>query len=174
VSELASVRFAKRLFAQHGTVVHRYFTRLTGNITAAEDLTQEVFLRVVRAAGSYEHRERERAWIFCIARNVLLDLRRQEARASAVDSRLEPITPAAQGTRAGLREALARLAPEDREAFLLREIAGLSYSEIAAATDSTIPAVRSRIYRARQALREMLTPPGPMENRMAMKDENHD
>ena len=55
--------FAKRLFEQHGTVVHRYFRRLTGDPAAAQDLTQEVFLRVVRGGDRYEHRDRERAWV---------------------------------------------------------------------------------------------------------------
>ncbi|NUR54887.1 MAG: RNA polymerase sigma factor [Acidobacteria bacterium] len=151
--------FAQRLFEQHGGVVHTYFKRLTGDATAAEDLTQEVFLRVVRSGDAYEHRDRERAWVFRIARNVLIDLRRQALRTPAADSRLEPTTAPRQNTRATLREALGRLPSEEREAFLLREIAGLSYAEISAMTDSTVPSVRSRIYRARSALREMLTPP---------------
>jgi RNA polymerase sigma-70 factor (ECF subfamily) len=175
VSESAgTVTFAKRLFEQHGTVVHRYFTRLTGDSTAAEDLTQEVFLRVVRGGHRYEHRERERAWVFRIARNVLLDLRRRESRAPAGDSRLEPIVAAAQSTRVSLREALARIPAEDREAFLLREVAGLGYAEIATTTASTVPAIRSRIYRARLALRDMLNPPAPNVPGVVTRHEDHD
>lgn len=157
-----TVAFARRLFEQHGSIVHRYFKRLTGDLATAEDLTQEVFLRVVRAGHQYEPRERERAWLFRIARNVLLDLRRHELRSPRVDSRLEPITAARQGTRADLREALALIPADEREAFLLREIGGLGYAEIAASTNSSVPAVRSRIYRARLALRDMLNPPAPM------------
>jgi DNA-directed RNA polymerase specialized sigma24 family protein len=56
--------FAQRLFEQHGGVVKKYFKRLTGDATAAEDLTQEGFLRVVRSGDAYEHRDRERAWVF--------------------------------------------------------------------------------------------------------------
>ena len=157
----ATVAFAKRLFEQHGTAIHRYFKRLTGDAAAAEDLTQEVFLKVVRGGDRYEPRERERAWVFRIARNILLDRRRHEVRSPAPDSPLELFTVPSQGTRASLREALALIPAEDREAFLLREIAGLGYAEIAAMTSSTVPAIRSRIYRARLALRDMLTPPAP-------------
>jgi RNA polymerase sigma-70 factor (ECF subfamily) len=169
-----TVAFAKQLFEQHGTVIHQYFKRLTGDSAAAEDLTQEVFLRVVRGGHRYEDRERERAWVFRIARNVLLDRRRHESRAPAVDARLEPITAAPQSTRASLREALALIPAEDREAFLLREIAGLGYAEIAATTDSTVPAIRSRIYRARIALRDMLNPPPPIVRGVITRHEDHD
>jgi RNA polymerase sigma-70 factor (ECF subfamily) len=170
----APVAFAKRLFEQHGTVIHRYFNRLTGDMAAADDLTQEVFLRVVRGGHAYEHRERERAWVFRIARNVLIDLRRRELRAPTLDSRVEPITAPLQSTRASLREALALIPTEDREAFLLREVAGLGYAEIAVMTDSTVPAVRSRIYRARLALRDMLNPPGPVVRGAIMRHDDHD
>lgn len=153
--------FASRVFEQHGPAVHRYFRRLTGDGASADDLAQEVFLRVVRAGGGYEPLERERAWVFRIARNVFLDHRRREARAPFAASPVEPVTGAAQAVRSGVREALAALPPEDREAFLLGEVGGLTYAEIAAATGTTVPAVRSRIYRARLALRGRLTPPAP-------------
>jgi RNA polymerase sigma-70 factor (ECF subfamily) len=169
-----TLAFAKRLFEEHGVVIHRYFKRLTGDAAAAEDLTQEVFLRVVRSGDRYEHRERERAWVFRIARNVLLDRRRDEMRAPVLESRLEPITMPPQSTRTSVREALALIPAEDREAFLLREIGGLAYAEIAAMTSSTVPAIRSRIYRARLALRDMLTPPAPFFHTVVTRHEDHD
>jgi RNA polymerase sigma-70 factor (ECF subfamily) len=169
----ATLAFAQRLFEQHSGVVNKYFKRLTGDATAAEDLTQEVFLRVVRCGDAYEHRDRERAWVFRIARNVFIDLRRQALRTPSADSRLEPITAPHQNTRANLREALGLLPADEREAFLLREIAGLSYAEIAAMTDSTVPGVRSRIYRARIALRDMLIPPTPTVPDAVTRQEDH-
>jgi RNA polymerase sigma-70 factor (ECF subfamily) len=170
----AIVPFAQRLFEQHGSIVKRYFQRLTGDSSAAEDLTQEVFLRVVRSGSGYEHRDRERAWIFRIARNVFIDLRRQGLRAPAGDSRLEPLVAPRQNARASLREGLGLLPPEERDAFLLREIAGLGYAEIAVMTDSTVPGVRSRIYRARCALREMLIPPAPNLRDAVTRHEEYD
>jgi RNA polymerase sigma-70 factor (ECF subfamily) len=169
-----SIGLARRVFEQHGSALHRYFRRLTGDAGAAEDLTQEVFLRVVRGGARYEPRERERAWVFRIARNVLLDRHRQNSRAPSVEFRAESVTAAPQATRASLREALSHLPADEREAFLLREIGGLAYGEIAAATDSTVPAVRSRIYRARLALRDKLIPPAPIVPGAFRTHDDHD
>jgi RNA polymerase sigma-70 factor (ECF subfamily) len=150
-----------RLFEQHGPAVHQYFRRSTADPAAAEDLSQEVFLRISRHAVRYEPRERERAWVFRIARNVLIDHKRAVVRVPTA-SRLEPVAAPTQGLQTDLQQALASLAGDDREAFLLAEIGGLTYAEIASATESTVPAVRSRIYRARLALRERLLPPPPL------------
>src|SRR4029453_12320282 len=142
------------LFERHHLVVFRFLLRMTGSAPVAEDLTQEVFLRVVRALPSYEEQLRERAWIFRIARNVLVDRHREAEGAPALvplDS--ETVVPlrAAQELSAGLHAALARLSAPEREAFLMRELGGLGYEEIAAATGVTPAAVRMQIYRARLA-----------------------
>jgi RNA polymerase sigma-70 factor (ECF subfamily) len=134
---------------------------MTGDRPAADDLAQEVFLRVLRAADTYQPVDRERAWVFRIARNVFLDERKRQRRVPPASTAVEPVAPAGQSVRLGIREALAALAPDDREAFLLAEVGGLTYTEIASALGTSVPAVRSRIYRARLALREMLTPPPP-------------
>jgi RNA polymerase sigma-70 factor (ECF subfamily) len=153
--------FAARAFDQHGPAVHRYFRRLTGDRTTADDLTQEVFLRIVRGAAGYEPMERERAWVFRIARNVLLDDRRRVRSRQFVPMSVDQAAPATQAMTAGLGEGLGRLAPEEREALLLGEVGGLTYGEIAAATGTSVPTVRHRIYRARLALRKTLCPPAP-------------
>ena len=134
---------------------------MTGDSSLAEDLTQEVFLRVVRGLDGYDERSREISWIFRIARNVLVDRHRARVRSpqgaslrdAAVVSR-----PATQVLSAILDEALARLPEEEREAFLMREVGGLGYHDIAEASGATPDAARMRIYRARVALREALGP----------------
>ena len=150
------------LFDRHHVAVFRFLRRMTGSASAAEDLTQEVFLRVVRAAERYEERTREVSWAFRIARNVLIDRQRAQARAP------EPMTitdagpyaiPAVQALGLALDEALADLPPEEREAFLMREVGGLGYGDISEATGATPDAVRMRIYRARLALRAALGHP---------------
>jgi RNA polymerase sigma-70 factor, ECF subfamily len=160
---------ASRVYGDHGPAVRRYFHRLTRNPDLADDLAQEVFLKVVRAAGTYQPQERERAWVFRIAQNVLLDHYRRAGRACEDQVDVEPIHAAPQGVTTDLQQALARLAPGDREVFLLGEVGGLSYAEIASMRDTTVPAVRSRIYRARLALREMLTPPAPLTDAAARR-----
>jgi RNA polymerase sigma-70 factor (ECF subfamily) len=132
---------------------------MTGSPSLAEDLTQEVFLRVVRGLEAYEDLSREISWVFRIARNVLVDRHRSDARlperASMGDAG-SVARPALQPLTAALDEALGRLPAAEREAFLMREVGGLGYQEIAEATGSTPDGVRMRIYRARIALREAL------------------
>ena len=154
---------AADLFERHGRVVQAYLRALTGSVELAEDLAQDVFVRVVRVADRYEARERERAWLFRIARSALSDHRRRLAvRPVVAPVEVEPVVEAAQVTRLDLRQALARLPDVEREAFLMAEIGGLSYAEIAAALEMSIAAIRSALYRARLSLRADLVPPPPL------------
>ena len=148
-----------RLFHCHHLAVFRFLRRMTGDTSLAEDLTQEVFLRVVGGLEAYDERSREVSWIFRIARNVLVDRHRARVR-SPQDASLQDATvvsqPATQVLTAILDEALARLPDEERQAFLMREVGGLGYHDIAEASGATPDAARMRIYRARLALRAAL------------------
>jgi RNA polymerase sigma-70 factor, ECF subfamily len=164
VTDLGETTVALRLFEQHGLAVQRYLRRLTGESELARDLAQDVYLRVVRGAHRYDARERERAWLFRIARNVFLDhhkTRARRPRIAAVEA--EPSSPASQSTRVALDAALGLLDELDRDAFLLGELGGLRYDEIATTLGLTVAGVRSRIYRARLALRAALPPPARPE-----------
>ena len=149
---------AARLFERHHLGVFRYFRAATRSTSRAEDLTQEVFLRVVRALPRYRAEEREESWIFTIARNALLNERRARARSVAVADLEEGDRPTRVPVigRIDLARALLRLDPLDRDVFLLREVGGLTYDEAAQACEITPNAVRSRIYRTRLALRSAL------------------
>jgi RNA polymerase sigma-70 factor (ECF subfamily) len=157
---------AAALADAHGAAVRAYFRRAAG-ADVADDLVQEVFLRVVRFADGFESRGRDRAWLFTIAQRVLIDhvrdaSRRERPVAPAGDDGLDvaplAVTPAMQELRLLLDRALHALEPLDRDAFLLAEMAGLSYAEIAAVLGSSHAAVRSRLFRARLALRAALAP----------------
>lgn len=152
---------ALSLFERHASAVRRYMRRLTGDSSVADDLTQEVFLRVVRSSHTYEPRDRDPAWVFRIARNVLRDRARRARRAIEDGDVAEGASPPRQILGLDLRQALSRLPPDDREALLLSEGVGLKYAEIAARTGTTVAGVRSRIYRARHSLRAQLIPPPP-------------
>jgi RNA polymerase sigma-70 factor, ECF subfamily len=145
------------LFNAHRDGVFRYLSRIVGPGNAGE-LTQEVFLRVTRGPIPSGDEASRRAWIFAIARNLALNRVRDERRHGTVVALPDTPAPATQELAAALSEALGQLGAMDREVFLMRESAGLSYEEIARACDLTIDGVRSRLHRTRQHLREALGP----------------
>jgi RNA polymerase sigma-70 factor (ECF subfamily) len=143
------------LFSAHRDRVFRYLCRIVGDGHAGE-LTQEVFLRVARGPVPAGDDASRRAWVFRIARNLALNSVRDSRRHGTVVEVADTPTPATQELAVALREALGQLAAVDRDVFLMRESAGLSYDEIARACDLTPDAVRSRLHRARQQLRQTL------------------
>lgn len=155
---------ARDIFERRHRSVFGWLLRMTGRRETAEDLTQEVFLRVARAADRYQERGREAAWVFRIARNVWRNhLRDRPPRREPLDDVPSLGRRSGHTLRPDLEEALAGLDATDRACFLMRELGGLSYRDIADACELTMPAVRSRIYRARKALRQRLTPLDPTE-----------
>jgi RNA polymerase sigma-70 factor (ECF subfamily) len=154
---------AEALFAAHQPGLLRYLRRAVGHGDTARDLTQDVFVRVARSDTLPPTDDERRAWIFRIARNLAIDHHRRrarrEGRGEARAGERDPGRPAAQDTSVAVNEALASLDPLDRDVFLMREVAGLSYAEVGAACDLTVAAVRSRIHRARLALRARLRDP---------------
>lgn len=144
------------LFALHRQGVFRYLCRVLGRPDTAQDLTQEVFLRVTRARVPDADPSGHRAWVFKIARNLVLNHMRDGARRGQTVELVDAPAPATQELTVALQQALAALSDVDRDVFLLRESAGLSYDEIAAACDLSVEAVRGRLRRARLELRESL------------------
>lgn len=145
-----------RLFGEYRGPVYRFLRRFLRNDALAEDLTQETFLRALRA--SYRFNGQERAWIFQIARNLARDhSRSHHHRRGTSEVTDDAAAPGSAGLGVELASALATLPEDDREVFLMKELGGLSYAEIAAACALTPDAVRSRLYRARLALRKQLT-----------------
>jgi RNA polymerase sigma-70 factor (ECF subfamily) len=150
---------AETLFALYRDRLCRYLVRASGEIELASDLTQEVFLRVSRVAIPAAPENQLAGWLFRIARNVALDHHRQRQRRpeEALGS-LDRGRDASQETVTALNQALATLPELDRDVFLMREMSGLSYDEIASACELSADAVRNRIHRARLQLREVLAP----------------
>ena len=165
---------SERLFAAHSHGLFRYFCRAVGRAEAARDLTQEVFLRVTRTRIPAAQDGELRAWLFRIARNLALDHHRSRMRHQQPLALVEPVTrPASQDVSAAVNEALALLPALDRDVFLMREVAGLGYEEIAGACELTADAVRSRIHRARLQLRDQLAAPIATSRTMAATRSRH-
>jgi RNA polymerase sigma-70 factor, ECF subfamily len=147
------------LFTEYRDGVFRYLCRVVGRSDTASDLTQEVFLRVARAGVPADGDLAVRAWVFKIARNLALNHLRDEVRRPTPVELVDGSRPATQEISAAIAQALADLPQVDRDVFLMRETAGLSYEEIAAACELSPDAVRSRLHRTRQHLRAALGAP---------------
>jgi RNA polymerase sigma-70 factor (ECF subfamily) len=161
MTHVTSVTTAESLFTEYHDRLLRYVSRAAGEREAARDLTQEVFLRVSRAAIPTAPDHQLAGWLFKIARNVVLDHHRQRQRRpeTNLESAPETTKDAQQEMVLALKQALATLPDLDRDVFLLREVGGLSREEIATACELTPDAVRSRIHRTRLELRAVLAAP---------------
>ncbi len=160
----------------HSDRVFRLAYRLTGNRPDAEDLTQEVFVRVFRSLETYTPGTFE-GWLHRITTNLFLDgaRRKQRIRFDALSderaARLQSADVAPELSYADQRfdddieRALATLPPEFRAAVVLCDVEGLSYEEIAEILDAKLGTVRSRIHRGRAMLRRALVHRAPTEGR---------
>ncbi|HSQ69699.1 MAG TPA: RNA polymerase sigma factor [Steroidobacteraceae bacterium] len=165
-----------RLYARHRGPVFRYLLRHLGERAVAEELHQEVWLRVVRGRSTYEASAKFTTWLYTVARSRLVDHWRasRHARLLSLDvddseTPLEPVSDrdqtghddpleAAVRTQTGMRlqDALAALPPAQRDAFLLHIEAGLAIAEIAALAGVGEETVKSRLRYAYARLRRTL------------------
>jgi RNA polymerase sigma-70 factor (ECF subfamily) len=156
-----------RLFARYREPVWRFFRRRVHDAAVAEELAQDVFAALLAAAPRYEPRAPFRSYLFGIAYNVLLADRRKRAGREHAPVEPDTLAVAPAGLDEGLwvRAALDRLDPVDRDVLMLREYEQLSYQEIADLQQIPLNTVRSRLFRARVALRDLLMPQGDGEAR---------
>ncbi len=157
----------EEIVSTHSARVYRLAYRLTGNQHDAEDLTQEVFVRVFRSLSTYTPGTFE-GWLHRITTNLFLDMvrRRQRIRFDALGDDAAERLPSREPSPAqhfndthfdaDVQQALDTLAPEFRAAVVLCDIEGLSYEEIAATLGVKLGTVRSRIHRGRSHLRKAL------------------
>jgi RNA polymerase sigma-70 factor (ECF subfamily) len=161
------------LVTRYQRPVHAVLSRiLTGVASAAEvdELAQDVFLRVFRALPGFESRGPGRLtkWVLTIAGRLAIDeLRRPRATVAPIDAEAlatrAPSTDATTARRqlhAALVRALEALTPEQRATFVLREFHDFDYDELARALDVDLGTVKSRLSRARSALRALLAEHG--------------
>ena len=148
--------------------VYNYILRLTGDRSLSEDLTQEVFLRVYQGLPSFSLRSRFTTWLFQVTKNRVLDeLRALERRPRAVVA-LDDIPPLEvvdqpferTETIDAVWRAVEGLTVDLKMALLLRDVVGLSYTEIADALEITLATVKWRIYKAREEVATMLARDG--------------
>jgi RNA polymerase sigma-70 factor (ECF subfamily) len=150
------------LFLRYKQPIYGFFRRRTADPHHAEELSQETFLALLRAAARYEPRALFRTYLYAIAFKILRAHRRKAAFRATFFGQPKGIPdPSKQdATESGLwvRRAVEKLEPIDREILLLREFEQLSYAEISDLLQLPLNTVRSRLFRARTALRNLLEP----------------
>jgi RNA polymerase sigma-70 factor (ECF subfamily) len=151
------------LYDRYRRPLFLFGARMLGNGEAARDLVQDTFLTVFERRGELRGLRSFRGWLFTLARNRCLTLLRTRQTRSRLEATLESgatggVPEALEAREEGefVRRAIAGMRPEFREVLVLREYQELSYREIAEITESTESAVKTRLFRARQALHEAL------------------
>jgi RNA polymerase sigma-70 factor (ECF subfamily) len=154
-----------RLFDRHQAAVVRFCARSVGDAAVAEELAQDIFVKVYRSAARYQPTARFTTFLFRVAANTCLnELRRPARRAERVavadedeGPSLQDATPGgatplealeAREVEAALRQALAAMTDRERAAFSLCRFEGLAYREVAEVLEATEAAVKSLIHRA--------------------------
>jgi RNA polymerase sigma-70 factor (ECF subfamily) len=129
---------AASLFVAHHARLFKYFRRAVNDAEAARDLTQEVFLRVTRTTIPQAANRNVAPWLFRIARNLALDYHRNRRRRPQLAELMDTAgRSSSQDVDLAVGQALAALSDVDRDVFVMREVAGLSYEEIAAVYGET-------------------------------------
>jgi len=161
------------LFARYRDAIYGFFRRRLSQNERAEELAQETFLALLKGIQRYEPRAAFRSYLYGIAFNLLAAERRKksdrwsrelfdatpELGATKPVGPADPVGPVGSiETGLWVREALEKLDATAREVLLLREYEQLSYAEIAGLLRLPVNTVRSRLFRARMALKDLLVP----------------
>ena len=152
------------IFEKYHVKLYNFFLRMTRNRENSEDLTQEVFQRILKYRHTYDANLQFRSWMYQIARNALKqnynkhkllisDFQHSETIAFEGTSAVEEME--AESRKKMLYEALSQLDEEQREIIELARFQGLKYKEIAALTNYSVAAVKVKVHRAIKRLREL-------------------
>jgi RNA polymerase sigma-70 factor (ECF subfamily) len=154
----------REMYEAHVDRVYRLAYRMTGDETMAEDYTQETFIRAFDRLGSFEGRSALSTWIQAITVSVVLSglrkvkrLRNREAELDEVTARAGAVGSTDVELKIRLHQAIDTLPDDLRMTFVMYDVEGFKHQEIAAVFDVPVGTVKSRLSRARQALRDELT-----------------
>jgi len=149
----------EELFSRYREPLYGFFRRRLAPTSRAEDLTHETFLAVIQATSRYEPRATVRSYLYGIAFHLVLAERRKVSQ--GVESAISG-EPASREVPPDIslwvQQALGKLEDTEREILMLREYEQLSYDEIARLLRVPVNTVRSRLYRSRMAMKNLLQP----------------
>lgn len=148
------------LFRRHHAALYRYFLRMSGSASLSEDLTQDVFLRLMRKSETWQRDARFSSWMYRIAHNAFIDHTRKSKWETAMPEKWDVAAPATRQLEqdeehALLRRALMALPPEKRELLVLSRFQGLKYEQIGELLGVETNTVKVRVFRALGQLREI-------------------
>ena len=177
---LGSSEAFSELFRRYKQPIYGFFRRRVNDPAHAEELSQETWIAILRAASRYEPRALFRTYLYAVAFKILRAHRRKTNFRALFFGRTGSSIPdpaKSDPTESGLwvRRAVEKLDPLDREILLLREFEQLSYAEIADLLRLPLNTVRSRLFRARTALRDLLDPSAavsPAQNPASVSAQN--
>lgn len=169
-----------KLFDRHAGLVLGYCTRILGDRSLAEDVSQDVWMKVIQNAKNYEARNQLRPWLLTLSRNTCLNVLRSrksfiqidDENSTAIENEARKAANQAQDEGTAIQSLLERdetkkfknhldaLPAAQRTALSLLLVEELSYEEIAKAMDLTLPAVKTHIHRGRKSLEALLQPRG--------------
>lgn len=158
------------LLSRHQQRVFGFGVKMCGDAEDARDVAQETLMTMARTVRDFRGEASLSTWLYTVARSFCIKKRRRTKGAPAVHEPLDAATQArdtepsptpeqmllGREARETVAAALDRLEPEAREVIVLRDIEGLTATEVAEVTGLTVAAVKSRLHRARAALREQL------------------
>ncbi|HRF60454.1 MAG TPA: sigma-70 family RNA polymerase sigma factor [Fimbriimonadaceae bacterium] len=144
------------LYEIYGERIFRYAFRMLGNRSDAEDATAETFLRVLRRSNELRADAAFRTWLFRIARNLCIDRMRQHRLLELPNDAHDNGTEERTALKITVQQALSDLPADYREPLILCDLEDISAKEAADILKISVPALKSRLYRGRRALRDKL------------------
>ncbi len=149
------------LFERYNVRLYNYFLKLTRNKLISQDLTQNLFYRMIRYKNTYKNEYSVKSWMYQMARNLHIDYCKEEKRSGDLFLRAETYPADISDEDEGfpeddyekLEKSFARLNSEQRELLILSRYQGLKYEEISQIVNQSVPAIKVAIHRAIKQLR---------------------
>jgi RNA polymerase sigma-70 factor (ECF subfamily) len=161
VAQTGDLDAFETLVRHHTQAVYAHALRFFGDTGAAEDVVQEVWIKVYRSLDSFDGRSRFTTWLYRVTRNCCLDSVRAGKRRPVPVESLDPVPVTGDianevALSASLENAMRQLEPEDRDALSAISVFDLSYAEAAVSLGVPVGTVKSRVFRARRTLSVIL------------------
>ena len=150
------------LFERYHVRLYNFMLRLTFDRSVSQDLTQNLFYRIIKYRHTFKEDHSFKSWIYQLARNIHIDFCKQQQKATERYTQVEEYNENFAEEKEGFNEeeyeklerAMARLSPEQKEILVLSRFQGLKYEEISSIRDLSVPAIKVQVHRAIKQLRE--------------------